>query len=159
MSIWTCERKLHHSPSKKEMHRYSEGNLHFVCIKRWEYIWTHQTTILGPISHTHILSCTFWKFLLSVARPIKVSGLLWVGSVLTLLISWAANAGLTNVFEFLCYRSPDSCRGRVDAGKERICMNAPFSVRLDFQSFHWLLVLTDCWFCTTYYSFILFSSD
>jgi len=53
MSIWTCERKLHHSPSKKEMLGSSEGNLHFVCIKRWEYIWTHQTTILGPITHTH----------------------------------------------------------------------------------------------------------
>ncbi len=98
MSIWTSERKLHHSPSKQEMLSSSEGNLHFVCIKRWEYIWTHQKTTLGPITHnTNILSCTFWKFLLSVARPIKVSGLLWVDSVLTVLISWAANAGLTNV--------------------------------------------------------------
>lgn len=131
----------------------SEGNLHFVCIKRWECIWTHQKTTLGPITHntqthTNILSCPFWKFLLSVARPIKVSGLLWVDSMLTVLISWAANAGLTNVFEFLCYRSPDSCRGREDAGRERASLyDCSIFSALGFPEFSppaysdWLLVL------------------
>lgn len=66
MSIWTSERKLHHRPSKQEMLSSSEGNLHFVCIKRWEYIWNHQKTTLGPITHntqTHTHKHTLLHFL------------------------------------------------------------------------------------------------
>lgn len=57
MSIWTSQRKLHHSPSKHEMLSSSEGNLHFVCIKRCEYIWNNQKTTLGPITH-NTQTCT-----------------------------------------------------------------------------------------------------
>lgn len=116
----------------------------FGIIRRQHWVLSHTTL---RHTHTNILSCTFWKFLLSVARPIKVSGLLWVDSVLTVLISWAANAGLTNVFEFLCYRSPDSCRGHEDAGRETASLYECIFSALGFPEFSppaysdWLLVL------------------
>lgn len=89
--IRTCERKLHHSSFKEEMWKP-------VSIKRWEYIWTHLMTTRGPI--THILTLLHFQEIPLISCSAHqsewtaMSGL-WV---LTVLISWATNAGLTNVF-------------------------------------------------------------
>lgn len=156
------KRKLHHGSSKEDIFGSSEGSLHFVCIKDESLFWVIelQQGTQGVLSHIHkhTISVPLLKFLLSDGG---LSKSLWVDSVSTVLISWAASLGLTNVLEFLCYCTSRRGQGHVAGwGSKSMCMSALFVQQLAFQSFHcllfsdWLVVRKH--YASTHYSFINF---
>lgn len=139
MSIWICERKLHHSTSKKEMLGSSQGNLHFVCIKRWEYIWTHQTSILSPISHTYSLA-------LSVNSSYQLLGpSKWVDSY-EWTLCWQFLLVGQQMQGWQMFLSFSVIALRTAAGDEWMLEKRESVWLLHFQCTWHSRVLTDCWF-------------